>query len=608
MQELRYSLYNHSMTMKTDEELMELLDDLIARNKTDLRLGPEDKYRLRYLEWKSRKYAKGFNEVYKDIDVDKVMAMRHDQLMTDTEIGKAMGLDYKVINRLVKFFDIRVDEDRQAEFDQHKKEFMAESRKKPRKQTPEERAHRKETFRKLRESGKMSEIVKRRKATLQRKYGADNTMHIQSIKDKVAKTNMEKYGSRSPMGNKDVRKRAEKTLNERYGVDHSAFESKEVQDKARKTMYERYGGTGVAVPEIKEKVKKTNLRKYGVEWATQIPEAREKAKESYLRKYGFDNPSKADEVKKRINDTFMERYGCRYPEPEYRSEGPRVRKRVSKLNLAIGHAIEQEFKGCEVSYEPKIGTIGNADIKVILDDKQFILDINPTATHNTLIPFACLISGCSQPCHNPRHKTVKKDYHHKRAEEARRLGMVYGQFYQWNSMDTIRGWIHAQLGDFEDEQIVSLEQVDDTEVERFIDDNGLNPIPSDHARLYEMQANNNRIAVCSITPLSNEDKTVVWILHRPYNLQYTKAMHETVLKQIRTDYPDYRIIEYVDYNYEDPTGLQRIGHTQPMLVWARNDSSKAILNINDQSEQGNAMIEDGWLPVYVDGYEVYESD
>lgn len=601
-------MYNHSMTMKTDEELMELLDDLIARNKTDLRLDPKDKYRLRYLEWKSRKYAKGFNEDYKDIDVDKVMAMRHDQLMTDTEIGKTMGLDYKVINRLIKFFGIQVDEDRQAEFDQHKKKFMAESRKKPRKQTPEERAHRKETFRKLRESGKMSEIVKRRKATLQRKYGADNTMHIQSIKDKVAKTNMKKYGSRSPMGNKDVRKRAEKTLNERYGVEHSSFESKEIQDKARKTMYERYGGTGVAVPEIKEKVKKTNLRKYGVEWATQIPEAREKAKESYLRKYGFDNPSKADEVKKRINDTFMERYGCRYPEPEYRSEGPRVRKRISKLNLAIGHAIEQEFKGCKVSYEPKIGTIGNADIKVVLDDKQFILDINPTATHNTLIPFACLISGCSQPCHNPRHKTIKKDYHHKRAEEARRLGMVYGQFYQWNSMDTIRGWIHAQLGDFEDERVVSLEQVDDTEAERFIDGNGLNPIPSDHARLYGMQANTNRIAVCSITPLSNEDKTVVWILHRPYTLQYTKAMHETVLKQIRTDYPDYRIIEYVDYNYEDPIELQRIGHTQPMLVWARNDSPKAILNINDQSEQDNAMIEDGWLPVYVDEYEVYDSD
>ena len=172
----------------------------------------------------------------------------------------------------------------------------------------------------------------------------------------------------------------------------------------------------------------------------------------------------------------------------------------------------------------------------------------------------------------------------------------------------IRGWIHAQLGDFEDEQVVSLEQVDDTEAERFIDGNGLNPIPSDHARLYGIQANNNRIAVCSITPLSNEDKTVVWILHRPYNLQYTKAMHETVIKQIRTDYPDYRLIEYVDYNYEDPTGLQRIGHMQPMLVWTRNDSSKAILNINDQSEQDSAMIEDGWLPVYVDGYEVYESD
>lgn len=649
-EQIFYGIIMSMSVNKTDEELMELLDDLIARDKTDqhTKLSHDEKYRLRYLEWKNRKYTKGFREDFKNIDVDRVIAMRHDQLMTDTEISRALGSDNRIIGKLIGFFGIQVDEDRKDEFAKHKKAFLSEEFKKrpPRKQTPEERAHRKETFRKLRESGKMSEIVKRRKATLQRKYGADNTMHIQSIKDKVAKTNMKKYGSRSPMGNKDVRKRAEKTLNERYGVDHSAFESKEVQDKARKTMYERYGGTGVAVPEIKEKVKKTNLKKYGVEWATQIPEAREKAKESYRRKYGVDNVFSSPEIQKRMYDNMMSKYGVGWPQqvPEIREKTfetiahmDTTPKRVSLINRNTAEAIRTAIPGVETKFEPALGSVGNADILATFKDRSVLIDMNPTITHNSLVPFICILHGCGPNC--TKHSPIDEDYHYRRSCEARKLDLKYAQFYEWDSIDDVVNWVSGRLEDYEDTysaRKLDCRRISQKTANAFLKDQHVQGAASGQKYCYALEDNGRIVAVGTFgKPRFNRHYDWEWIRYSVRDHVQIHGGQGALFKQFLADVGGSpSVISYVDFNHTssaktflDSLGFKQADDTGPTLVWSKENDKVPETSLVRQGadrligtsygrpeecglDNHQIMMKEGWLPVYTSGNRVYvyESD
>src|SRR5690606_27030880 len=66
-------------------------------------------------------------------------------------------------------------------------------------------------------------------------------------------------------------------------------------------------------PEILEKMKATNLEKWGVEWTSLNPEVRRKQEETCLANYGVRNPLQSSQVRDRIQDTLVERYGVDNP-------------------------------------------------------------------------------------------------------------------------------------------------------------------------------------------------------------------------------------------------------------------------------------------------------
>ena len=59
----------------------------------------------------------------------------------------------------------------------------------------------------------------------------------------------------------------------------------------------------------KEKKKRTNMEKFGVEHCFQSKELRQKATESCLKKYGVEHPAQSEDVKQKIIDTNTKRYG-----------------------------------------------------------------------------------------------------------------------------------------------------------------------------------------------------------------------------------------------------------------------------------------------------------
>ena len=109
------------------------------------------------------------------------------------------------------------------------------------------------------------------------KTGYDNPSQNPVIKQKKETTSLKNYGVSNILKNKQVK---EKGMIEKYGVANPGS-SKELLDKSISAKLEKYGNKNNF-----EKIKATNLVKYGTEVAMNNCEVKEKTKATLLKKYG----------------------------------------------------------------------------------------------------------------------------------------------------------------------------------------------------------------------------------------------------------------------------------------------------------------------------------
>ena len=133
------------------------------------------------------------------------------------------------------------------------------------------------------------------KETCLKRYGVENPLQIEKIKEKVKNTNLERYGTVAPIQNPVVKAKIEKTTKERYGTSKIGH-VKEIRDKINNTMNEKYGGHGLKSNVIKEKVKNTNLERYGVPYPTLDLEIMKKARQTCIEKYNSKYPLQNKEI------------------------------------------------------------------------------------------------------------------------------------------------------------------------------------------------------------------------------------------------------------------------------------------------------------------------
>lgn len=152
-------------------------------------------------------------------------------------------------------------------------------------------------------------------------------------KDIKIKSNLEKYGVEHTSQLKEV---ADKRTKSR--ADHVD----KIQQHVRESLYKKYGAYDVMhIPHILQKIKDTNLKKFGVEFPLQQlkkenseiyqkisqtcinkfgvdsllknKEVREKIKQTNIQKYGVDNPLKNKEIREKIKQTNIQKYGVDNP-------------------------------------------------------------------------------------------------------------------------------------------------------------------------------------------------------------------------------------------------------------------------------------------------------
>ena len=122
--------------------------------------------------------------------------------------------------------------------------------------------------------------------------------------------------------NNETQEKMKATNIQKYGV-LNAFMADEVKEKMKQTCLERYGVEYASQSEdFQDRVNKTNLEKYNVKRPAQSIVIMEKMKQTCLERYGVDNYRKTAECVDKINDTKRKNhtFGTSKPEKELEVE------------------------------------------------------------------------------------------------------------------------------------------------------------------------------------------------------------------------------------------------------------------------------------------------
>ena len=126
----------------------------------------------------------------------------------------------------------------------------------------------------------------------------------------------------NPMKRKDVRDKIKKTCLEKYGTEMPMNKKELVEERKAKFKDEEFKKQWV------EKHRQTSLERYGVEHPMHLDETKERQKKTVQEKYGVDHPMRSEKVKKKARKTNMERYGV-----ENAAQAPEVRVKMAQTTL-----------------------------------------------------------------------------------------------------------------------------------------------------------------------------------------------------------------------------------------------------------------------------------
>lgn len=109
-----------------------------------------------------------------------------------------------------------------------------------------------------------------------------------------------------------TQEKVRKTCLEKFGVEY-ALQNKEVRDKIKKTCLQKYGTEcSFQNEEVQEKIKRTNRKKYGSSTSAKCSKVREQSIQTCLQRYGTDYSLQNEEVKRKIQNTNIQKYGVKH--------------------------------------------------------------------------------------------------------------------------------------------------------------------------------------------------------------------------------------------------------------------------------------------------------
>ena len=158
-------------------------------------------------------------------------------------------------------------------------------------------------------------------------------------KDIKIKSNLEKYGVEHTSQLKEVTDKRTKSR-----ADHVD----KIQQHVRESLYKKYGAYDVMhIPHILQKIKDTNLKKYGVEFPLQQlkkenSEIYQKISQTCINKFGVDSPLKNKEVREKIKQTNIQKYGV-----DYLFKSNIIKEKIKQTNIQK-YGVDNPLKNKEI--------------------------------------------------------------------------------------------------------------------------------------------------------------------------------------------------------------------------------------------------------------------
>jgi len=162
------------------------------------------------------------------------------------------------------------------------------------------------------------------KNTTLKNYGVSCSFLSPIIREKIKKTNIEKYGHEFHLQNENIRKKRDDTFMQNYGGHPS--KNIIIKNKIKETNLKNFGVENVFQSiAIKNRIKESNLKNFGVENVIFCQEIKNKIKATNLVKYGYEYNLQNQEIKNKIKTTCLKKYGV-----EYSSQSTEIMEKMSK--------------------------------------------------------------------------------------------------------------------------------------------------------------------------------------------------------------------------------------------------------------------------------------
>lgn len=476
---------------------------------------------------------------------------------------------------------------------------------------------------------------KARSVSVFKKYGVNNVMHLQKVKDKVKEVFLNKYGVTNPSKDIDIKEKIKQTNIQKYGVDNP-LKSEKIREKAKKTNIERYGKPFPAQnKEILNKIKNTYINRTGYSNPAHNPECISKRRATLIKRYNLTHHMHSPEVVEKVCDARIKSGYAKLINIEGREY---TTKEVcekygytkSAVLTAYKNLLEDEFLKWVKKEHDKFSSKGEKElfeyIQSIYSDKVinrykigkheadiFIPSLNLAIEYNGNFWHSILMKAASY------HKT-KKDFF-----DSQGINLINIYEVDWiTNKVLIKEFLKTQMGIFKNifARKCDIRSVSNIEYKKFIVDNHLQGYSYSKVKL-GLYYKNELISICSFScPRFN--KNVQWELVRFCNkLGYrVSGGFSRLFTYFVNNYNPTSIISYSDRDYfsgkiYSSVGFKFIKNTSPSyfyvhqgkkynrILFQKHKLSKKLENFNpDISEQEN-MLNNGYLPIYTSGNSVF---
>ena len=356
-----------------------------------------------------------------------------------------------------------------------------------------------------------------------------------------------------------------------------------------------------------EKVRRNNLKKYGVEHPMQNHEVQQRFHETMKQKYGVKHALQyqpfSEKQQKSAFQTSMEHNGVPYAclLPQCMEAQGRL---VSNVNRKVGDKLKDI--GMRYAFEKRIDRYS---YDICVEEIKTVLEIDPTYTHSTM--------------YNHWNQNRDEYYHRNESLCAAQHGYRCIHIFDWDDVDKILQMLHPK------ERIYARK----CKVYKLRKE-----IVEDFLNKYHLQGSCRGQLLCLGLVYEGDLVQVMTFGRSRYDKHYAIELlrlctrsgltvvggASKLFSYATSEYGLNDIISYCDLSkftgevYEE-IGMKKIRITPPQEIWSRgSDKITANLlrargydqlfktNFGKGTSNEDLMIENGWLPVYDCGQAVYE--